>query len=370
MRHLRNSLRLPIALLLALLFVGMAHAGVARRKIVIDQDAYGPGGSNMQSMLMLLQAPDVEVLGITVTSGDGWRDEEVADALRLLEVAHRTDVPVYPGAVFPLVNSDARTRAWERRYGALVYKGAWQERPPSVNPLDRASHPAAPGLIPPSAAGSPSLPPRTESAAVFLARIVRQFPGEVTIWCGGPLTNVALASRLDPAFAGLAKELVFMGGSFNPAAAENAFADEYVNSPRREFNMRWDPEAASIVLHEPWRKITQVPVDPTTRTMFSKPLYAEIGHGRSPAVPYLVAFGKQLPMWDELTAAVWLDPTLATRSRQLLVDVETGDGAGYGNTSSWPLNAGPGLGERPVDVILDVDVPRFYQLVVHLLSGE
>src|SRR5205823_3545008 len=72
-----------------------------RRMVIIDQDAFGPAGSNLQAILLLLQASDVEVLGITVVSGDGWRDEEVDHTLRLLEIAERPDVPVVPGAVLP-----------------------------------------------------------------------------------------------------------------------------------------------------------------------------------------------------------------------------------------------------------------------------
>ena len=89
----------------------------ARRKVIIDQDAFGPAGSNMQAILMLLQSKDVEVLGITIPSGDGWRDEEVSHTLRLLEIAQRTEVPVYPGAVFPLVNTQPRNKRWEALFG-------------------------------------------------------------------------------------------------------------------------------------------------------------------------------------------------------------------------------------------------------------
>jgi len=56
-----------------------------RRKVIVDQDAFGPGGSNMQSLAMVIQSPEVEVLGITVVSGDGWCAENVAHTLRLLE---------------------------------------------------------------------------------------------------------------------------------------------------------------------------------------------------------------------------------------------------------------------------------------------
>jgi len=246
----------------------VAADATARRKVIIDQDAFGPAGSNMQAILMLLQSKDVEVLGITIPSGDGWRDEEVSHTLRLLEIAQRTDVPVYPGAVFPLVNTQARNKHWEALYGKLFYKGAWTEVWPTEGTVRRTPYHADPYLVPPAAAGEPKIKPARESAASFLVRKVHEFPGQVSIVAAGPLTNLALASRLDPQFSSLAKELVFMGGSFKPTAATNEFAAEYANAPRREFNMRWDPEAASIVLHEPWKKITQVPIDPTTATFF------------------------------------------------------------------------------------------------------
>jgi inosine-uridine nucleoside N-ribohydrolase len=160
-----------------------------------------------------------------------------------------------------------------------------------------------------------------------------------------------------------------MGGSFNPPIADNAFAAEYANSPRREFNMRWDPEAASIVLHEPWKKITEVPIDPTTRTFFRPELIQEVAKGQAPFDAYLGRFGQSFPMWDELTAAVWLDPSIVTRSKTLLVDVDTSFTAGYGNTLSWTTGDGPGLGERPVTVVFDVDVPKLERMAVDLLKA-
>src|SRR6187551_874705 len=84
------------------LWAGPAEAAV--RKVIIDQDAFGPGGPNLQPIMMVLQSPDVEVLGITVESGDGWQKENVAHTLRMLELIGRTDIPVLPGATFPLVN--------------------------------------------------------------------------------------------------------------------------------------------------------------------------------------------------------------------------------------------------------------------------
>lgn len=360
--------RLARALSMALLSLAAlagAQAADARRKVIVDQDMFGPGGSNMNSVLMLLQAPDVEVLGIVVSSGDGWRDDEIEQTLRMLELVGRSDVPVYAGAVFPLVNSAARIRAWEQRYGPLVWKGAWTER---FGGQPRADYHADPFAVPTPAAGAPRLKVQAESGVAFMLRSVREAPGQVTLWVGGPLTDLALAARQDPGFAARAKELVFMGGSFNPVAADNSFAEEYVNSPRREFNMLWDPEAASAVLHEAWPRIVEVPVDPTTKTFFGKALYAEIGLAGTPVAKYVATHPEGFPMWDELTAAVWLDPSLVTRHAALLVDVATGDGAAMGSTLSWPPGRGPGLGEREVDVVADVDRARFERLTVRLLG--
>ncbi len=340
-----------------------------RRKVIIDQDAFGPAGSNMQAILMLLQSKDVEVLGITIPSGDGWRDEEVANTLRLLEIAQRTEVPVYPGAVFPLFNTQSRNKRWEALYGNLFYKGAWTEVWPDEGTSRRTPYHADPYLIPPSPVGAPKIEPAHEAAAHFLVRKVHEFPGQVSIIAAGPLTNLALASRLDPQFASLAKELVFMGGSFKPVSADNAFAAEYENAPRREFNMRWDPEAASIVLHEPWKKVTEVPIDPTTATFFKPEFIREVAQGKAPFAAYLGQFGQSYPMWDELAVAVWLDPSIAKRSATLLVDVDTSFSAGYGDTLSWAVNEGPGLGERPVVVVFEADVGKLEHMALSLLEA-
>ena len=160
-----------------------------------------------------------------------------------------------------------------------------------------------------------------------------------------------------------------MGGSFKPTAANNSFAAEYANAPRREFNMRWDPEAASIVLHEPWKKVTQVPIDPTTATFFKPEFIQDVAKGQAPFAAYLGQFGQSYPMWDDLAVAVWLDPSIAKRSTTLLVDVDTSFSAGYGDTLSWSVNEGPGVGERPVTVVFDVDVAKLERMTLSLLKA-
>src|SRR5258708_38443588 len=88
----------------------VAPARAERRLVLIDQDGSGPGGSNQMSMMVLLQSPDVRVLGITMVSGNAWEPEEVAHTLRMLELIHRSDVPVVPGAIFPLVRTEAEAK--------------------------------------------------------------------------------------------------------------------------------------------------------------------------------------------------------------------------------------------------------------------
>jgi inosine-uridine nucleoside N-ribohydrolase len=223
-------------------------------------------------------------------------------------------------------------------------------------------------VVPPLLEGDPATKPAAESAATFLVRKVREFPGEVSILALGPFTNLALAIRLDDTFAATAKEVVFMGGSFSPKPANNAFALEYLYTPRLEFNFRWDPEATSMMLHAPWRKIVQVPVDPTTATFFSPALLKRATAFASPLTAYVKKYAEGFPMWDELAVAVWLQPAIITRQETMAVDADHGEGAGYGNTLSWAAGHGPGLGERDVTVVFEVDVPALERLTVEAFS--
>ena len=344
---------------------------LTKRKVIIDQDAFGPGGSNLQSILMVLQSPDVDVLGITIESGDGWQKENVAQALRLLELIGRTDVPVVPGATYPLLNSEAGTRRWETLYGKLPYKGAWMEDWPDYNTVPRTPYHAA-DVVPPLAHGDPVTLPASETAAAFLTRQVRAFPGEVTILAMGPFTNLALAARLDDTFAANARELVFMGGSFSPEISQiDEFSLQFLHSPRVEFNCRWDPEAASIMLHAGWRRITCVPLDATAGVKLTADLARRAGAGDGVAARYFLRHASVgYPMWDEIAAAVLLDPSLFVSTLELAMDIEVDHGASYGATLSWPAGAGPGLGEPDVTVVRAIDVGRLEELFVRLMQRQ
>src|SRR6202167_6328414 len=119
---------------LALLLLAFSPLASAEKKLVlVDQDASGPGGSDQMSLMVLLQSPDTQVLGITVVTGDAWRDEEVQHTLRMLELIGRTDVPVVPGAVFPLVRSQEETLLAAQLDGKVTWLGAFGGGPSNLD---------------------------------------------------------------------------------------------------------------------------------------------------------------------------------------------------------------------------------------------
>lgn len=342
-----------------------------KRKVIIDDDIGGPRAAQ----LMAIQSPDVEVLGITIVSGSTWRDENIAHALRTLEVIGRSDIPVVPGSAFPLLNTQEATRRWETLYGKLVYKGAWMDEKWPDGTIQSQPNYHAHDVVPQLPEGMPHTKPSSEIAANFMIRKVHEFPGQVTILATGPMTNVALAISLDPSFAETAKEIVYMGGSLNPhqvlpSKSAQQFAREYINTPRLEFNFRWDPEAAKIALRAPWKRIVMVPADPSTATELSARLLNDMTKANTPLTQMVKKVTETgFPLWDELATAVWLDPTLISKSDQLYVSIDTDFGAGYGNTLSWPAAyAPPGLIASQTTVVREVNVPAFEKMMIKLMN--
>ena len=135
-----------------LLMVVGAPCWAQKRLVLVDQDGSGPGGSNQMAMMVLLQSPQVEILGITMVTGNAWRDEEARHTLRMLELIGRSDVPVVPGAVFPLVRTEEETRIASQLGGRWCGKalGAWADdiRPKQArrDRIDGESNAPGPGI--------------------------------------------------------------------------------------------------------------------------------------------------------------------------------------------------------------------------------
>ena len=351
--------RVFVAAAIAVLCVGVLRAQNGAdekpRMVIIDQDAAGPGGSDQMAMMVLLQSPMAKVLGITVVTGDAWQPEEVRHTLRMLEIIHRTDVPVVPGAVFPLVRNEAESMAERAFVGSSPWYGAWTEG---------ASY-HAPFVVPPLKEGEPTTKPLDEDAAHFLIRQVHAHPHEVTIYAAGPMTNIALAVSIDPEFAGLTKGIVMMGGSLNPETDDPEFA----TSPRHEFNFWFDPEATRIVLRADWPRVDVTTVDVSIKAPFTEAMLKEIAQAKTPAAKYIAAWSQdRYYLWDELAACAWLEPSLITKEKLVYMDVDVSHGPSYGDTLTWTEKFKPETGVRLVHAQVDLDLARFQKMFVALMS--
>jgi purine nucleosidase len=344
-----------------------------KRLVLIDQDGSGPGGSNQMAMLSLLQAPQVEVLGITIVTGNAWRDEETLHTLRMLELTGHSNIPVAKGAVFPLVRTERDTQLSSAMDGKVTWLGAWGQGPMTLvennggvtpfTPDELDKH--GPYAIPPLPEGMPSLEPIDEDAAHFLIRQVRAHPHLVTIYAAGPLTNIALAVSIDSEFAELTQGIVIMGGSLNPQTDDPEFA----TSPRHEFNFWFDPEATHIVLRAAWPRIDVTTVDVSIKAPFTQKMLDEISKSQSPTAKYIAAWSQnRYYLWDELAACAWLDPKLITREKVEYMDIDLSHGPSYGDTLTWTEKLKPLTGVRLVHAQLDLDLPRFQKMFVDLMS--
>ncbi|HZR25348.1 MAG TPA: nucleoside hydrolase [Vicinamibacterales bacterium] len=355
MRGKQQNQRALIAFAAALLLtIAPSSALAQKRLVIIDQDAVDASDSGEMSMLALLQSPQVDVLGITMVTGDGWRDEGMQHTLRMLELTNHANVPVFPGAVFPLVRTQEETRLDLQRFGKVTWLGAWND----------GGH--GPAVVPPLPEGAPSKKPADEDAAHFLVRQVHAHPGEVTIYAAGPFTNIALALAIDPGFAEATRGIVMMGGSLNPQTDDPEFA----TAPRHEFNFWFDPEATRKVLRAHWPRIDVTTVDVSIKTKFSDDMFAALGRSKSPAAQYIVKYSKDRGyMWDELAACAWLDPSLITKTRDLYLDVDVSHGPSYGDTLTWTDAVKPAIDLRLTHAQVDVDMKKFAKMFVDLMSA-
>ena len=358
-----QTIRIAVLLTLTMLAPLFAAASAQTpRLVLIDQDGSGPAGSNQMAMMELLESPSVKVLGITMVSGNAWEPEEVQHTLRMLELIGRGDVPVVPGAIFPLVRTEQESMLERPLIGTLPWYGAWGDLAArtSMQPYH------GPYVLPPLAEGEPTTRPLDEDAAHFLIRQVHAHPHQVTIYAAGPLTNIALALAIDPHFAELTQGIAIMGGSLAPQTADSEFATH----PRHEFNFWFDPEAAHIVLRAPWPRIDLTTVDISVKTQFTQAMLAQIATSASPAAQYLAKYTQEYYyLWDELAAAALLDPSIITKQQTLYIDIDTARGPNYGDTLSWTAQNRPTYTLQPVHVQMDLDVSRFNAMFIRLMQA-
>jgi inosine-uridine nucleoside N-ribohydrolase len=343
----------------SLLLLSLARADQPKL-VIVDNDFTGPPDtlSDLRSALMFLENSNVKVLGFTVVTGDGWRNEEVAHLLRLEEIASRADVAVVPGAVTPLVNTLQDTHEWEKQYGHIGYKGAWDSKEERERNGQPNYVPHKDDVVPHLPEGLPNICPKQELAAEFMIRQVHAHPHAVSIFAGGPLTDIALAVRTDPEFAGLTKELVFMGAARPPK-----------NAP--DFNFRFDPEAARIVLGAHWPTITAVG-DVTYEITLEQADMDKIAAAHTETGDFVVKYScpdiSKAHLWDEICAAVLIDPTLIIHSEDEYIDVVVDHQKDYGAVRLDCQNALID-GQSKVRIVDKIGVCRFKSEFIDSMVG-
>ena len=205
---------------------GRVDASRARpRPIILDCD---PGHDDAAAIILALGNPAIDLLGVTTVGGNQTVEKITRNARSVLRLCNREDVPVHQGASRPLLH-DVEVAA--QIHGESGLDGV--ELPdPTV--------PVAPG----------------HAVSFIIDTVMAAAPGEITLVATGPLTNIALAARIEPRIVGRIAELVVMGGGFHEANW----------TPAAEFNIWVDPEAARIVFEESW-PITMVGLDLTHQAL-------------------------------------------------------------------------------------------------------
>jgi len=324
------------------------------RRIIIDTD---PGIDDAMAIFLALRSPELKVEAITAVSGNVPLELTLPNALRLAEIAGRTDIPITRGASVPLVR---------RLITAKYVHGN--------NGLGGVEFP------------EPHLKPVSETATQLISRIVRANPGEITIVAVGPLTNIGTLLRSDPEIAHMIPQIVIMGGSLSGGNI----------TPAAEFNLYVDPEAARIVF-DSGIPLTMVGLDVTEKVLLreehvvileraqnpvsqaaGKIMRATLNHAHKGIDPTVIA------MHDPLTVASLIDPQLL-KLQAYYVEVETegeftaGMTVGYAHapvrpsapmaTATAPHSETDSSFHPNAKVAVGVDPDRFFKLLMPRLTS-
>jgi inosine-uridine nucleoside N-ribohydrolase len=326
-----------------------------KKPIILDTDpGIGTPGSDVDDGLAIalgLLHPGCDLLGLTIVAGNVTQEEGVANALRLLGIAGRPEVPIVPGASRPLLKDPRPTRERLEARRRQSVERFWD-----LPPFD-----------------PPALSPAKVRAAEFIADAIRDRPGEITVVAIGPCTNVAAAILLDPAVAQSVAEIVVMGGAIRVPG---------LVTPTVEFNVGYDPESVAVVFAS-GAPVTLVPLDVTTRTFMTPQDLERIAGGGTHLHDFLARTSRPwlrfamemrgLPgFWlhDPLAMAYALDPAILTLT-PMHVAVTLGGELTAGQLLGYPESARflvPAPGPVNVNVALDLDEPRFMDLFLGTLT--
>ncbi len=349
---------------------GVLAAGLKPQKIIIDSD-YNTMSDDGQLGVMAVQLQAkglVQVMGITVVSGNQWLVQGVSDGLRSVERLGVGDrIGIYAGANLALNHTYADIQAEQTAgAGGDGYLGAWS----SPEPLTTAD------LKPTPDGFATHTQVQSKSAVDFIVDTVKANPHEITILAIGPLTNIALATKRNPEIVPLIKRIIYMGGAIDVPGNTTKFA---------EFNWWFDPTAAQYVVRLPIPQVV-VPLDVTDTVLLTKPIYDAIAHAPQPTAVttvYKEANGYGFDgkngfennpnytqnIWDTLTLAYLIDPAYATETVERYVDVvDTVGAADNGRSVGYAAQPAGSPALQKMTVVKKFDTSAFFKLYVDLLT--
>lgn len=304
------------------------------RKVILDCD---PGHDDAVAILLAAGNPDIELLGLTTVGGNHTIDHVTRNAQQVLTVAGLSGVPIYRGASRPLLNDVVTATDIHGDTGMEIHGFTLPE---------------------------PAVPVEEEHAVRWIVdTLMREEPGTVTLVPTGPLTNIALAARLEPRIVERVREVVLMGGA---VGAGNVTASA-------EFNTFVDPEAAAIVFGENW-PVVMVGLDLTHQALATPAVEARFASLGTACGDFVVglfdAFRRNYkdaqgfenpPVHDPCAVAYVIDPTVVETVR-VPVSVELAGALTRGRTVA-DFRAAPGA-DCHTAVATRLDVDRFWDLVV------
>jgi purine nucleosidase len=306
-----------------------------KRKIILDCD---PGHDDAIAILLAAGNPTIELVGITTVAGNAEVEKTTNNALKVCEIAGIYDIPVLKGSGQPLVRK--------------------RETAPDIHGDSGMDGPVLP---------EPTRTVEEEHAVDFIIRKLRESDGDITLVPTGPLTNIAMAMRREPAILSKIQEIVIMGGG--------TFGNW---TPAAEFNIYVDAEAAKVV-YESGVPITMMGLDLTHQALATEEVSERIAAIENPAAKfvsdllvffrktYLEVFGfEHPPVHDVCCVAYCIDPSVV-EAKKLRVDVETKGELTYGMTLV-DVHGVTGL-EPNVNVAMKLDHAKFWDMVIEALNS-
>ena len=327
------------------------------RKIILDCD---PGHDDAVAILLAAGNPDIELLGLTTVGGNHTIDHVTRNAQQVLTVAGLRDVPVFRGVTRPLLNDVVTAEDIHGNTGMETHGFGLPEPAVEVEEIGAVQW--------------------------IVDTLMREEPGTVTLVPTGPLTNIALAARLEPRIVSRVREVVLMGGAYG--------AGNF--SPSAEFNIAVDPEAAAIVFGEDW-PVVMVGLDLTHQALATPAVQERFRELGTPSGDFLAALVDAFrsnyrnaqgfdnpPVHDPCAVAYVIDPTVV-ETVSVPVSVELAGTLTRGRTVAdlrafgAALASGvPGGGAAPkasaadaactTSVATRLDVDRFWDLVVDAVT--